>query len=220
MKYFLLLVVSLCSGFALSAQPTTRLPHGGGEYVLTPGSCITPDQVVEINKTLIANRKQLTDAGILPPPGNALKTAVTTFGWPLKQATGFSYYNLYGISNYVDHDLTYPNHIKDWNCGTRTYDQTGGYNHGGMDIFLWPFSQNMMADQQAQIVAAAPGTILAKYDGNFDKNCAVGSVGSTQWNAVYVQHADGTVAWYGHMKSGSLTTKVVGQTVVQGEYLG
>ena len=33
-------------------------------------------------------------------------------------------------------------------------------------------------------------------------------------------HADGSVAWYGHMKAGSLTNKAVGQTVSSGEYLG
>jgi hypothetical protein len=33
-------------------------------------------------------------------------------------------------------------------------------------------------------------------------------------------HGDGSVAWYGHMKLGSLTTKLVGQTVSAGEYLG
>ena len=31
-------------------------------------------------------------------------------------------------------------------------------------------------------------------------------------------HADGSIAWYGHMKSGSLTEKQ--DTVAQGEYLG
>ena len=75
----------------------------------------------------------------------------------------------------------------------------------------------MKASDAVRIVAAAPGTIVSKTDGNFDRNCAIGS---GQWNAVYVRHADNSVAWYGHMKSGSLTTKAVGETVVTGEYLG
>ena len=33
-------------------------------------------------------------------------------------------------------------------------------------------------------------------------------------------HNDGSVAWYGHLKNGSLTTKNIGDTVTRGEYLG
>ena len=39
-------------------------------------------------------------------------------------------------------------------------------------------------------------------------------------NAVYIRHADGSVAWYLHIKSGPPTTKLVGDTVVAGEKLG
>src|SRR5438128_251253 len=66
--------------------------------------------------------------------------------------------------------------------------------------------------------AAAPGTILYKNDGNFDQNCALSD--RAEWNAVYVLHDDGSVAWYGHMKSGSPTSKRVGDRVETGEYLG
>ena len=76
-----------------------------------------------------------------------------------------------------------------------------------------------MQRKAVQIVAAAPGTILYKSDGNTDQNCAFCTT-SCDWNAVYIMHADGSVAWYGHMKSGSLTTKAVGQSVAVGEYLG
>src|SRR5262249_12044930 len=40
------------------------------------------------------------------------------------------------------------------------------------------------------------------------------------WNAVYLQHADGSQTWYGHLKEGSLTAKSVGDSVVAGEFLG
>src|SRR5690606_3014667 len=40
------------------------------------------------------------------------------------------------------------------------------------------------------------------------------------WNAVYVQHNDGSIAWYGHMKNGSVTTKNVGDMVSLGEVIG
>jgi len=76
-----------------------------------------------------------------------------------------------------------------------------------------------MALNSVEIVAAAPGTIIGKDDGNTDQNCAFCTIGCN-WNAVYVMHADGSVAWYGHMKNNSLTSKLVGQTVEAGEYLG
>ncbi|HSK74678.1 MAG TPA: FG-GAP-like repeat-containing protein, partial [Pyrinomonadaceae bacterium] len=76
---------------------------------------------------------------------------------------------------------------------------------------------NKMDNDEAGIVAAADGVIIYKNDGNTDRSC---SFNSNNWNAVYVRHADGTVSWYGHMKRNSLTTKAVGQTVSQGEYLG
>jgi hypothetical protein len=74
-----------------------------------------------------------------------------------------------------------------------------------------------MDSGDVEIIAAAAGTIINKSDGNFDRSCGMNN---NNWNAVYVQHADGSVAWYGHMKNGSLTTKSVGQTVAVGEFLG
>jgi murein DD-endopeptidase MepM/ murein hydrolase activator NlpD len=74
-----------------------------------------------------------------------------------------------------------------------------------------------MDDGAVTVVAAAGGTIISKTDGNFDRQCS--SVTDNP-NYIFVQHSDGTVAWYLHMKSGSVTTKTVGQTVVAGEVLG
>ena len=37
---------------------------------------------------------------------------------------------------------------------------------------------------------------------------------------MYVQHNDGSIVWYGHLKKNSLTSKSIGQTVTKGEYLG
>jgi murein DD-endopeptidase MepM/ murein hydrolase activator NlpD len=75
-----------------------------------------------------------------------------------------------------------------------------------------------MYGDEVQVVSAAAGTIVDKRDGNYDRNCTVGQGAS--WNAVYVRHGDGSVAWYGHLKNGSLTSKTVGSYVQAGEYLG
>ncbi|MCZ7670052.1 MAG: M23 family metallopeptidase [Chloroflexi bacterium] len=61
-----------------------------------------------------------------------------------------------------------------------------------------------MAEGTVSVVAAAPGIIIGKRDGNDDRSC---DFNSNQWNAVYLRHADGSVAWYGHLKNGSLTAK-------------
>jgi hypothetical protein len=74
-----------------------------------------------------------------------------------------------------------------------------------------------MDNSQVEVIAAAPGTIINREDGHYDRNCAMGD--STA-NYIVVQHADGSCVMYWHMKKNSLTSKVVGQTVVTGEYLG
>ena len=66
-----------------------------------------------------------------------------------------------------------------------------GYNHQGTDFFTWPFFWFEMANEQVHIVAAAPGTIIGKNDGNADQSC---STSGGNWNAVYVRHADGSTA--------------------------
>jgi murein DD-endopeptidase MepM/ murein hydrolase activator NlpD len=141
----------------------------------------------------------------------------TLFAWPLEQSNGLNDFGFHGISNFVDQNTAYPNLVLDYNCGKRTYDLSSGYNHRGTDIFLWPFAWYKMEHEQVKVVAAAAGVIVYKSDGNFDKNC---SFNSLDWNSVDIQHADGSIAWYGHMKNGSLTNKAVGESVEAGEYLG
>lgn len=132
------------------------------------------------------------------------------FRWPLQVTAGFQGFEPYVINNYVDQDAT--SGVKDWNCGNRTYD-----GHNGIDIDLAPYFWNMMDAEVVDVVAAAPGRIIERQDGNTDRNCMSNSL---QWNGIKIQHADGSESWYGHLKSGSLTTKEVGDWVDEGEYLG
>jgi murein DD-endopeptidase MepM/ murein hydrolase activator NlpD len=139
------------------------------------------------------------------------------FQWPLRVGGGYSGPGFYVISSYVDQNPAFPDKVQDYSCGKRSYDTAAGYNHQGTDIAIFPDGWNLMAARNVEIVAAAPGTIVLKTDGNFDQSC---DLNTNPWNAVYVQHDDGSVAWYGHMKNGSLTTKAVGARVVAGEFLG
>lgn len=188
---------------------------GGGEYIfdnnLPP---LTEEQRREIQSQIDNNIRTLQSQGKLPVTQSPTQVSLSS---PLQPASSLTDYGYYGISAFVDHNPAYPNQLQDWNCGTRTYDTASGYNHAGTDFFSWPFGWSKMENNQVQIIAAAPGTIVFKQDGNYDKSC---SMNNNSWNAVYVQHSDGSVAWYGHMKSGSLTTKGVGENVVAGEYLG
>ncbi|MEZ4849407.1 MAG: peptidoglycan DD-metalloendopeptidase family protein [Bacteroidia bacterium] len=178
--------------------------------------CLTPEQRDAIMEELTENRNELIEKGILsanPSPTDD----ITKLEWPLKQNANFNDYGYHGISNFVDQDFNFPNMIQDYNCGNRTYDNQNGYNHKGTDYYLWPFRWYKMDHDVVEVVAAAPGVIIGKTDGNFDRSC---SFNSNQWNAVYVQHADNSVAWYGHLKNGSITSKNIGESVALGEYLG
>ncbi len=205
---------SLVLAFAVAAFAQAVIePAGGGEHPLLPKDEMTDAQREAIQGQLRTNIESLEREGKFL---NFSPQAVP-LNWPVAKASGVSDFNVDGISNFVDQNLAFPNQLLDYNCGNRTYDQASGYNHRGIDIFTWPFSWRKMDHNEVEIVAAAPGTIVLKSDGNFDRSCGFNS---NNWNAVYVRHADNSVAWYGHMKSGSLTTKAVGDTVVAGEKLG
>lgn len=183
---------------------------GGGsiEIPLPEHPCYSPQLESEILQMLATNRLKLVEKGILPPI-TGQSEGMVLFDWPLKQSNGFDQPSYYTTVNYVDLDPT--GSIKDYQCKSRSYN-----GHNGTDLSLWPFWWKMMEEDQVAIVAAAPGIILAKHDNYFDKNCSC--VGT--WNAVYVTHADGSVAWYGHMKKNTLTQKPIGAAVAAGEYLG
>jgi murein DD-endopeptidase MepM/ murein hydrolase activator NlpD len=138
--------------------------------------------------------------------------------WPLQPVTGFDQFDYHGVSNFVDHDPRFPHFVQDYTCGSRTYDLASGYNHAGTDYFLWPYPWLMTDESQVRILAAAPGILVRKDDGNFDRNCALD--GNSDPNDVYVQQDDGFTAIYLHMRKGSLTTKAIGERVETGEYLG
>ena len=130
--------------------------------------------------------------------------------WPMRQAAGFSDPGYYAISNYVDLDSTSPG-VLDYNGLNQTYD-----GHNGIDIRADPYFWKKMADSHVEAIAAADGIIIFKQDGFEDNHCSC----SGNWNAVYVTHADGSITWYGHLKSGTTTEKDSGDVVSVGEYLG
>ena len=201
-----LIIGMVCN--ALFSQKYPPGDFGGGEYHFEQGICVTPEQRILMDAQAQENIDQLIAAGILSAEKSLEQV---TYRWPLEQAEGFNYNSYYGISNYLDQDPT--GGIQDYNCTSRSYD-----GHRGTDIFLWPFQWHMVENNHVEVVAAAPGTIIWKNDGNDSYNCVWGP--GLTWNAVFVRHDDNSVSRYGHMKEGSLTDKAVGAAVEEGEYLG
>ena len=184
-------------------------PDGGGAGAPKQNTqaCFSEAERSEL-RALLSERK----AG-RPPAENGVPPL---FRFPLQAAPGLDDPGFHGVSGFVDHDAAYPDQLLDYMGGARTYDTVDGYNHKGTDYYLWPFEWNKMDREEVWVVAASPGQIVYKHDGEYDRSCTLGGT----WNAVFIEHADGSEAWYGHMKNGSLTPKAVGATVAEGEYLG
>lgn len=181
-------------------------PNGNGGNVERQAPCLLSEERAAIFEQLEENRRAL---GIVR--GSASRSSeVDDLIFPLQMPTDIAgYYHFQAVSGYVDQDPT--SGIEDHNCLENTYN-----GHKGTDYFTWPFPFYLLDNDVVEVVAAAPGTIIEKRDGNNDTNCSP----SGGWNAVYVEHADGSVIWYGHLKEGSLTMKGLGATVEAGEYLG
>lgn len=212
------ITLSLLFLISMGYSQVPKTPSGGGEYIFNPNKtpCLTTDEKNNIKALLQENVKTLKSQNKLAYSKNT-STVNPLFIWPVKKSSVNSYNDVWAISNYVDHNSAAPNQLTDYNCGSRTYDTNSGYNHQGLDIYTWPFTWKLLDDDAVEIIAASSGQIIAKNDGEFDRSC---DFNSNTWNAVYVQHVDGSVAWYGHMKNGSTTSKSVGDMVSQGEYLG
>lgn len=117
------------------------------------------------------------------------------------------------IQNFFDHDPR--PRAQDYSCGHLTYD-----GHQGTDFSL--FSLKGMADG-VNVLAAAPGTVVAKRDGEPDISVLVRGqaalAGKDAGNSVRIRHSGDWETQYSHMKKGSLTVHV-GQKVNTGTILG
>ena len=171
--------------------------------------CMPPQEFEKMRQDVQANIRAIERTR--PPADKSARRAPVLYDWPLRQASGFNDPSYYSISAYVDHDPAATT-FRDYNCGTISYD-----NHNGTDIQLSPFAWAIMDAMQVEVIAAADGVIVQRVDGQFDRNCACQSMAGNQ---IALRHSDGSITLYGHMKSGSLTAKTVGQTVAKGEFLG
>lgn len=207
---YAVLASALVASLSLASAPSAHL------RALAPDALDAPDpsQTATIEATLAAR----ATARFGTEPALAGAAADADLAWPLEPAAGFDPFDYHGTGYFVDHDPRFAGFLQDYTCGQRTYDLDSGYNHAGTDYYLWPYPWLMMDLDEVRIVAAAPGVIAEKIDGNFDRDCAI--AGNGGFNAVFVQQDDGLTAWYLHMKNASQTTKPVGARVDAGEFLG
>jgi hypothetical protein len=105
------------------------------------------------------------------------------------------------IQNYVDLDPS--SQVRDYQCGSRTYD-----GHNGIDFRL-PSLRAQRAG--VNVVAAAPGRVLSVRDGVPDisiRERGIGAVdGRECGNGIVVDHGKGWSTQYCHMTQGSLLVK-------------
>lgn len=100
----------------------------------------------------------------------------------------------------------------DWDCQSLTY--TG---HQGSDFGGGSFTG---MDEGRDVTAAADGVVIATNDGELDR-CTTGDCygGGGFGNYVYLEHADGKVTIYGHLKQWSVLVST-GDAVTCGQKMG
>ncbi len=117
------------------------------------------------------------------------------------------------VQHYVDRDPG-PDRI-DYMCGHQTYD-----GHDGIDIRI-PSLKRM--EEGVAVLAVAPGIVAATRDGMADINVDQANPGDVKdrecGNGVLIEHGDGWVSQYCHMKKGSIRVEK-GDEVETGTQLG
>lgn len=215
MKTTITLALLFFTTYIFGQEPPSAVYGGTPVIEANQGPCMSQDRKQEFLNQIEENIALLRDTGRFIEAQEQGDHPL--FIWPVEQEAGFDYNAIWALTNYVDHNPSFPNAIEDFDCGTRSYDTTSGYNHQGYDIATWPFWWQQMDLNQSINIAAADGQIIAKQDGNFDQQC---SFNNDPLNGIALQHADGSRSLYFHFKNGGITSKEIGDTVVAGEYLG
>ena len=129
--------------------------------------------------------------------------------WPLDCVQGDDCY----IEDYVDSDPG--DGQADYTCGLKSRD-----GHRGTDIVLQDFA---MMEAGTAVLAAAPGTVLARRDGMEDRPVTADTraaiKGQECGNAVRIDHGEGWQTLYCHMRKGSVVVNT-GEKVQAGDILG
>ncbi len=139
-------------------------------------------------------------------PTRTCKAEDLKFTWPVQGAAG----KVWVTNNYTDLDPS--SQKKDYKgaVGPAAMNYDG---HRGYDICVSSFRE--MDGNVVPARAAAPGKVIEVDDDNFDRNTSC----TGTWNYVLVEHSNGFVSYYGHLKKGSAKVKV-NDIVTTGQSLG
>lgn len=118
-------------------------------------------------------------------------------------------YQDWTIVNYVD--LAPGAGIVDYRGGNYTYN-----GHNAIDYTLANFAA---MDAGISVNAAAAGTVIAVHDGEYDRWSRVNPNPGHQANYVVIDHGDGIITEYLHLKKHSISVSV-GQAVAAGQPIG
>ncbi len=206
MKTFILIPLCFCTTICFS-QKTTFLTQPENKI-----KCQTQEEQADMNVEIKMLKQAYYARHKDKKIQNEKQIERVLFGWPLRASNEYDFqYNYFNLQNYVDQKRTTTAEV-DYHCFDRTYD-----GHDASDINLWPFWWRMMDNNYVMAVAAAQAVILGNpTDGNFDRNCT--KVGNP--NKVTILHDDGSTSRYLHLKNSTVTNKVDGDRVEQGEFLG
>lgn len=193
----------------LSQAVLARAPDGGGALPLPHHGNDRTSIESALKRARINSEKLNANSG----PVLQAVTSQPELHWPVRKSIIVTDPDVQAISNFVDQDPS-EGGIQDYDCGERTYD-----GHNGLDISLAPYAWYMMERDNAIVVAAAAGTIMEKVSDQPERSCTIDD-SSGDNNLVVIEHQDGSLAIYAHMRTDSLTAKGVGDSVTTGEYLG
>ena len=207
----------LAASIALVAATAAAQERASLHALLEPAAVdtVASDGHASLVADLEAQERAYAAAHGVPAPKAA---QAANLAWPLRAREGFAGFDYQAATYFVDHDRRNPGFVQDYACGARTYD-VAGYNHGGTDYVLWPFAWRMMDRGDIAVVAAAGGTLVARRDGEFDRNCEFRGSPTTP-NAVSIRQDDGLTARYLHFRRGSVTALPIGARVEAGDVLG
>jgi len=144
-------------------------------------------------------------ANTAPPRGPRLADAGPA-PYPFQPIAGTVWQDRF-IMNFVDLDSS--SGILDWDCTDFTYD-----GHQGHDLKLRHFGEQ---DVGVPVFAALDGTVVARHDGEFDRNTSLNP--SAVANYVILDHGGGHQSLYWHMRSNSVAV-ALGEFVRAGTQLG
>ncbi len=169
-----------------------------GDLAPRPGDdCITPE---DRRRAREAIAEYETRFGPLSTPAGD--------GFPLYEFVPHAG-NLFGdliMGNFVDLDPN-PGSVLTFECTQWAYD-----THGGHDISIRSFAEQAVG---VPVLSALDGTVIGTHDGEGDMNTSCVGIA----NSVIIDHGDGRIAYYWHLKRDSVAVSP-GQNVVAGQQIG